>query len=148
MNNLNLLPCKILVNKFANIFSVGKCLILIFPCFTLLSTQKNLITMCIDLLKHEIFPFSAILSAVSLSCQFFWLNWLYLCFKELLILNVARQILTVSYHLRFVWTSQINLPFTGLIRQDPYDRSNNSYYITPHVHVKWLRWISTSLHLL
>ena len=87
---LNLLPCKALVNKYANVLLVGQCLILVFPCFTLSSTQKNVIPVKLDLLEHEIFPFLAIFFP-----QNVWFHWLSLCFQEVLILNFVRQILTV-----------------------------------------------------
>ena len=47
LNQLDLLPCKVLVNKYANILLVGRCLTLIFTCFALSSTQNNLILMCL-----------------------------------------------------------------------------------------------------
>ena len=57
LNRLNLLPCRGLVKKSANIFLVGQGLTLIFPCFTLLATQKNSILMCLNLIEHDIFMF-------------------------------------------------------------------------------------------
>ena len=55
LNNLKLLPCKGLVKKSAIILSVGQCLMLIFPCFVLLVTQKNLNPVYLDLLENDIF---------------------------------------------------------------------------------------------
>ena len=72
MNNLNLLPCKGLVNKSANILSVRQCLRLIFPCFSQLDTQKNLILMCLNLLEHEMFrsyPFLMLLHCLAKKCS-------------------------------------------------------------------------------
>ena len=69
LNNLYLIPCKGLVNNSANILLVGQCLAFIFPYFTLSTTQKNLILMCLDLLEHELFPFLAFFYAASLSCH-------------------------------------------------------------------------------
>ena len=67
LNNLNFLPRKGLLNKYANIFLVSQCLTLISPCFALSSTQNNPIPMFIDLLEHDIFLLLAIFSAASLS---------------------------------------------------------------------------------
>ena len=59
-NSLNMLLCKLLVNKYPKILSVGKCLTHILPCFTLSTTPKNLSPIFIDLLEHEIFLFLSI----------------------------------------------------------------------------------------
>ena len=63
MNKLKLLPCKVLLNKYSKILLVGQYLTHIFHCFALSATQKNLILMFIDFLKHEVFLFLAIFSA-------------------------------------------------------------------------------------
>ena len=63
---LNLITYKGLVKKFAKKNSVRQCLTINSPCFSLSSTQKNLIPMCIYLLGHDFFRFLAIFSASSL----------------------------------------------------------------------------------
>ena len=57
LNLLNLLPCRVLVKKSSKNILVGQCLTLIFSCFTLLFTQKNLIPMCLYFLEHGFFHY-------------------------------------------------------------------------------------------
>ena len=77
-NIINFLPCKRLVEKSASIMSVGQCWTSRRPCFTLSVIQKNLIAICLDLLEQDIFLFSAILCAPSLSFQSRLLSRVYL----------------------------------------------------------------------
>ena len=67
--NLNLLTYKGLVIKSVNILPVRQCLDFIFPCFTLLASQYNLIPVCLDFIEHEFFPFLVFFYAASLSCH-------------------------------------------------------------------------------
>ena len=93
LNMLSSLICGGLVKKYANILLVGKCLTLIFPCFTLSYTQNNLMPMCLDLLENDIFPFLAIFFDASLSChKISDLVW-YSCASK----NYSYQILYVRY---------------------------------------------------
>ena len=72
LNLLNLLPCRVLVKKSSKMLLVGQCLTLIFSCFTLLFTQKNLIPMCLYFLEHGFFhylPFSLLLRYLATKCS-------------------------------------------------------------------------------
>ena len=132
---LNLLHCRGLAKKSANILLFRQCLMLIFICFTLSATQKNLIPMCLDLLNYVIFLLLAIFSAVSLSCHKRFDFIVYPFVSK----NYSHQLLYGRYSLFSIPSYYVEpLGFIFCLLElcvNPYTKGTEPFCVSFHVHM-------------